>query len=79
MEVSKQQEAIAMPVHDTDGYDLDDLKAFNVDATIPDRYRGTVADQRDMQTLGKKQVLRVRREDTNTSGGRCRAHGMLSA
>lgn len=40
-----------------------DLKGDNVfdDAaadTIPPKYRGTLADQKDMSTLGKKQVLR---------------------
>lgn len=28
---------------------------------VPQRYRGTSADQHDMNVLGKKQVLRVRR------------------
>jgi hypothetical protein len=30
-----------------------------VDPSVPVKYRGTVTDKRDMQTLGKVQVLRV--------------------
>lgn len=33
---------------------FDDVAA----STIPPKYRGTVADRKDMSTLGKKQVLR---------------------
>lgn len=31
----------------------------NAVSNIPERYRGTMADQKDMSILGKKQVLRV--------------------
>jgi hypothetical protein len=58
MDIDKHQPIVDLPVHD--GYDQDELKDFNVDASIPMRYRGTSADQRDMAVLGKKQVLRVR-------------------
>ncbi|RMZ89389.1 hypothetical protein DV736_g3379, partial [Chaetothyriales sp. CBS 134916] len=39
-------------------YHQEELKEFNGDSTIPTKYRGTAADQRDMEVLGKKQVLR---------------------
>lgn len=35
-------------------------KDDNVDPSVPVRYRGTAIDRRDMKTLGKTQVLRVR-------------------
>lgn len=37
----------------------EDLKRFEYDVSVPAKYRGTTADQRDMAMLGKKQVLRV--------------------
>lgn len=40
---------------DSKGDDVFDDAAAN---TIPLKYRGTLADQKDMSTLGKKQVLR---------------------
>lgn len=47
-----------------DACEQQELKEFKVDATIPSKYRGTAADQRDMVVLGKKQVLRVRQPPT---------------
>lgn len=32
----------------------------NIDPSVPTKYRGTVADKRDMKVIGKTQVLRVR-------------------
>jgi hypothetical protein len=38
-----------------------DAKVFDDGIShVPEKYRGTVADKRDMTVLGKKQVLRVR-------------------
>ncbi len=40
--------------------ELEELDEHGViDPHVPSRYRGTVTDKRDMQTLGKVQVLRV--------------------
>ncbi|KAK0770381.1 hypothetical protein LTR75_017497 [Friedmanniomyces endolithicus] len=58
MQSSKQQEAVEMVFYGHDACEQQELKEFKVDATIPSKYRGTAADQRDMVVLGKKQVLR---------------------
>lgn len=36
----------------------------NIDPSVPTKYRGTLADKRDMKVIGKQQVLRVRTFDT---------------
>ena len=56
---SKHHEPAVVPFHDYDMYVQEELKQFDVDGTVPTKYRGTAADQKDMVTLGKKQVLRV--------------------
>lgn len=47
----------AQPAFET--MNQEDLKRFEYDVSVPAKYRGTTADQRDMAMLGKKQVLRV--------------------
>lgn len=45
---------------DDDAHALDDLDEDGVvSTTVPSKYRGTITDKKDMQTLGKVQVLRV--------------------
>ena len=46
--------------HNDANLEHDHEKDDNVDPSVPKRYRGTVADKRDMKVLGKTQVLRVR-------------------
>jgi hypothetical protein len=47
------------PKHES-SQELDELEEQGVVAlTVPSKYRGTATDRRDMQTLGKLQVLRV--------------------
>ncbi|KAK0971669.1 hypothetical protein LTR54_017732 [Friedmanniomyces endolithicus] len=58
MRSDKQSHADGIAIYDQDAYDQHDLKEFRVDATIPLKYHGTAADQRDMVVLGKTQVLR---------------------
>ncbi|MBA7493110.1 hypothetical protein ES702_03665 [subsurface metagenome] len=47
--------SIAMPLESNGDDDVFDDAAAD---SLPLKYRGTLADQRDMSTLGKKQVLR---------------------
>lgn len=51
------------PAHEHANANQEDLKGFEYDVSVPARYRGTSADQRDMAVLGKKQVLRVSTRD----------------
>lgn len=53
---SKAEGSTVMSV---EAYDDEQSKSFDIDPTIPDRFRGTAADKRDMVILGKRQVLRV--------------------
>lgn len=59
----KHHETAIVPATDSDG-DVQE-KEFQYDGTIPSKYRGTTADQRDMVLLGKKQVLRVCNDETS--------------
>jgi choline transport protein len=62
MDSSKEElEVNESPVEDVQIVEKDDT-----DGGIPARYRGTAADKRDMITLGKKQVLRVSKDDNCT-------------
>ena len=51
--VSLNEEKIAFDQHADEKFD-------DEPGTIAPKYRGTVADRRDMSIMGKKQVLRVR-------------------
>ena len=42
-----------------DIYNRNDSEELEEPGTVAPKYRGTVADRKDMSTLGKKQVLRV--------------------
>jgi len=46
-----------------------------VDPSVPAKYRGTVSDKRDMQILGKVQVLRVSAQAPTTK--LCRLSRMI--
>ncbi|KAM0723329.1 hypothetical protein Q7P37_001531 [Cladosporium fusiforme] len=52
MDVERHTHPAAVPS------DAEYMKGFEVNDSIPVKYRGTTADQRDMAMLGKKQVLR---------------------
>lgn len=62
---TKDHQTITMSAYNHDLYGGEELKHFDVDATVPTRFCGTTADQRDMANLGKKQVLRVRQQSVN--------------
>lgn len=51
--------AITNMVLANDYPEADPKEDVHVNGSIPLRYRGTAADQRDMALLGKEQVLRV--------------------
>ena len=61
MDPSKHHDAAVRPISYRDGNGSEELADFKADGSIPMKYRGTAADQRDMAVLGKKQVLRVRK------------------
>ena len=42
-----------------ESFDQNVEKELDEPGALPEKYRGTVADRRDMSILGKKQVLRV--------------------
>ena len=54
-------------VHD-DMYGTE-LDGMDQAGTVSNKYRGTAADRRDMMTLGKQQVLRVRRIELGLATG----------
>lgn len=59
MNTSKHHDAAIRPVSHRDPNGSEELADLKADGSIPMKYRGTAADQRDMAVLGKKQVLRV--------------------
>jgi choline transport protein len=57
--VTTQEESVKYE----DSHAIDDLNDGVVLSTVPAKYRGTNTDKKDMQTLGKVQVLRVSTPD----------------
>lgn len=56
--MEKNPESNTYSVNTPNGPEPDPKNAASAEAAIPDRFRGTAADQYDMQVLGKRQVLR---------------------
>ena len=57
----KEQPVVVSATERTNGatFDQDVEKELEDMGSVPEKYRGTAADYRDMDMLGKKQVLRV--------------------
>lgn len=57
--MSATKEAIAIEEHPREGSDVQDGEKDDIKADlVPEKFRGTSADKKDMSVLGRKQVLR---------------------